>query len=367
MFTFEVIKTCKTTKARAGVLHTPHGDILTPIYMPVGTQATVKAMSSQDLQEMNAQIILANTYHLFLRPGHQLIQEAGGLHSFMHWDRPILTDSGGFQVFSLGLLNKISEEGVEFRSHIDGSRKMLTPERAMEIQHALGSDIMMCFDECVSYPTEYQQTKDSMEMTHRWAKRCKAAHHTDRQALFGIVQGGMYADLRRESARFIADCDFPGNAIGGLSVGEPKPLMYDMLDVVTDVLPTSKPRYLMGVGTPDCFVEGISRGVDMFDCVLQTRNARNATLLTSHGKVNILNQKYERDFTPLDEACDCYTCRNHTKAYLRHLFKAKEILGARLATYHNLYFSLKLVEGARQAILDGCYPEYQAKILNIYG
>lgn len=366
-FTFEVEKTCKHTGARAGMLHTPHGDIKTPIYMPVGTQATVKAVDSRELLEMNAQIILSNTYHLYLRPGHELIREAGGLHSFMNWERPILTDSGGFQVFSLGLLNKISEDGVEFQSHIDGSRHLITPEKAMEIQNALGSDIIMAFDECVSYPTSYEDTKSSMEMTHRWAKRCVAAHKDEKQALFGIVQGGMYRDLREQSSKFIRDCDFIGNAIGGLSVGEPKPLMYEMLEVVTDILPQNKPRYLMGVGTPDCLVNGIARGVDMFDCVLQTRNARNATLLTSHGKVNILNKKYERDFTPLDPACGCFTCKNHTRAYLRHLFKAKEILGARLATIHNLYFTLKLVEGAREAILNDCYPEYMEKILQVYG
>ncbi len=366
-FSFEVVKTCKDTGARAGILHTPHGDIKTPIYMPVGTQATVKAVDTRELKEMNAQIILSNTYHLYLRPGHELIRQAGGLHKFMNWDRPILTDSGGFQVFSLGLLNKISEDGVEFQSHIDGSRHLITPEKAVEIQNALGSDIMMAFDECVSYPTSYEDTKASMEMTHRWADRCKNAHKNEKQALFGIVQGGMYRDLRAESAKFITDCDFIGNAIGGLSVGEPKPLMYEMLEVVTDILPATKPRYLMGVGTPDCLVNGIARGVDMFDCVLQTRNARNATLLTSRGKVNILNKKYETDFTPLDENCSCFACRNHTKAYMRHLFKSKEILGARLATLHNLHFTLKLVEEARQAILDDCYKEYMEKILHIYG
>ena len=285
----------------------------------------------------------------------------------MNWDRPILTDSGGFQVFSLGLLNKVSEEGVEFRSHIDGSKHMITPEKAMEIQNALGSDIMMCFDECVKYPASYEDTKKSMEMTHRWAKRCIDAHKNEKQALFGIVQGGMYKDLRQESAKFISDCDFIGNAIGGLSVGEPKHLMYEMIEHVNEILPENKPRYLMGVGTPDCFMEGIARGVDMFDCVLQTRNARNATLLTWNGKVNILNKKYEKDFTPLDEHCDCFCCKNHTKAYLRHLFKAKEILGARLASIHNLHFSLKLVEGAREAILEDRYPEYMEQVLKIYG
>lgn len=366
MFEFTVEKECKHTKARAGILKTPHGEIKTPIYMPVGTQATVKAMTSHELIDMNAQIILGNTYHLYLRPGEQLIKEAGGLHKFMNWDRPILTDSGGFQVFSLGLLNKITEEGVEFRSHINGSSHMITPEKSIEIQQALGSDIMMAFDECVSYPTDYETTKASMEMTHRWAQRCKQAHVNEHQALFGIVQGGMYADLRRESAKAISEMGFPGHGIGGLSVGEPKDLMYEMLDEVTDILPKNKPRYLMGVGVPDNFVEGIGRGVDMFDCVLQTRNARNATLLTSQGKMNILNKKYERDFTPPDHECDCYTCKNHTRAYLRHLFKAKEILGARLATYHNLYYSLKLVEGARQAILEDRFPEYQAKINSVY-
>ncbi len=365
-FSFELIKECKETGARAGILHTPHGDIETPVYMPVGTRATVKSMSNDDLLDMDAKIILANTYHLYLRPGNELIKEAGGLHKFMNWDRPILTDSGGFQVFSLGLLNKISEEGVEFQSHIDGSRHLITPEKAVAIQNDLGSDILMCFDECTSYPSSYEKTKASMEMTHRWAKRCIAAHKNDKQALFGIVQGGMYKDLRQESAKFINDCDFIGNAIGGLSVGEPKPMMYEMLEEVTPLLDKNKPRYLMGVGTPDCFVEGIARGVDMFDCVLQTRNARNATLLTSQGKMNMMNKKYEKDFTPVDSECECYTCKNHTRAYLRHLFKCKEILGARLATYHNLHFSLNLVRQARQAILEDRYPEFRQKILNVY-
>ncbi len=342
---YELIKTCKQTGARLGRLHTPHGVIETPIFMPVGTQATVKAMTPEELKDIGSQIILSNTYHLYMRPGHDLIERAGGLHKFMNWDKPILTDSGGFQVFSLGPLRKIKEEGVEFRSHLDGSKHFLSPEKATEIQNALGSDIIMAFDECAPYPADRQYVKNSLERTTRWLERCKAAHkYPERQALFGIVQGGMYKDLREQSAREITAIDLPGYAIGGLSVGEPKEMMYEVLDYTVPLLPEDKPRYLMGVGSPDDLLEGVLRGIDMFDCVLPTRIARNGTAMTSQGKVVVRNASYAEDFTSLDPECDCYTCRNYTKAYLRHLIKCNEILGARLLTIHNLHFLLKLME-----------------------
>lgn len=348
---FELLHTCKQTGARRGRIHTPHGIIETPIFMPVGTKATVKAMTPEELIEIGSQIILSNTYHLYLRPGHELIAKAGGLHEFMHWDRPILTDSGGFQVFSLGDLRKITEEGVAFQSHNDGSRHFISPEKAVEIQTALGSDIMMAFDECAPYPAERDYVKKSLERTTRWAARCKEAHwNTEKQALFGIVQGGMYRDLREQSVQELLELDFPGYAIGGLSVGEPKELMYEVLDYTVPLLPSDKPRYLMGVGTPDHLIEGVLRGVDMFDCVLPTRIARNGTAMTTLGKVVIKNKKYEEDFSPLDPNCSCYTCTNYTKAYLRHLCKENEILSARLMTIHNLYFLLNLMSGIRGAI-----------------
>ena len=359
MFEFEVVKECEKTGARAGVLHTPHGDIKTPVYMPVGTQAAVKALTTQQVEECGAQILLANTYHLYLRPGDELVKEAGGLHQFMHWDKPILTDSGGFQVFSLGELRRLTEEGAHFKSHLDGSAHTLTPEKVMQIEQNLGADIIMAFDECTPYPATYEYTKNSMERTHRWAERCQKAKTSRNQALFGIVQGGMFADLRRESALAINSMDFPGNAIGGLSVGEPKAKMYELLEVVTPLLERNKPRYLMGVGTPDCLLEGIERGVDMFDCVLQTRIARNGTALTSQGKKVVRNAEYARDFSPLDPECDCYACRNFTRAYIRHLLKAGEILGGMLLSLHNIHFTVKLMEGAREAILGGYFPEYK--------
>ncbi len=316
---YELIKTCKQSGARLGRLHTPHGIIETPIFMPVGTQATVKTMTPEELKGMNAQIILSNTYHLFLRPGHKLIEKAGGLHKFMNWDRPILTDSGGFQVFSLGPLRKISEEGVEFRSHLDGSKHFISPEIAVEIQNSLGSDIMMAFDECAPYPADYDYVKNSLERTTRWAKRCKDAHkNTENQALFGIIQGGMYKDLRKQSAEEIIGLDFPGYSIGGLSVGEPKDIMYEVLEYTTPLMPTDKPRYLMGVGSPDDLIEGVIRGVDMFDCVLPSRIGRNGTAMTSRGKVVIKNAIHTESFEPLDPECDCDTCKNYSKAYLRH-------------------------------------------------
>lgn len=357
-FSFELLKTCSRTGARAGILHTPHGDIPTPIYMPVGTQATVKAMTSREMEEINTKILLSNTYHLALRPGEKLIKKAGGLHRFMNWDRPILTDSGGFQVFSLASLNKISEEGVLFRNHLDGSRMMMSPESSMQVQQDLGSDIAMAFDVCSPYPCEYRQAKENMERTHRWLTRCKAAHTREDQALFGIVQGAFYKDLRIESAKFMADQDLIGYGIGGLSVGEPKDMMYDMLDALMPHMPENKPRYLMGVGTADCLVEGVRRGVDMFDCVLATRVARNGTALTSGGRLVVRNAAYQEDFGPIEEGCDCYACQNHSRAYIRHLIKAGEITGARLISIHNLRYLLRLMEQAREAILQDRYPEF---------
>ena len=364
---YELIKECKDTKARVGRLHTPHGIIDTPVFMPVGTQATVKTMTPEELKTIGAEIILSNTYHLYLRPGHELVKGAGGLHKFMNWDRPILTDSGGFQVFSLGPLRKITEEGVTFKSHLDGSSHFLTPEKATEIQMALGSDIAMVFDECAPYPCTHEYAKNSLERTSRWAKRCKEFHNREDQALFGIVQGGIYLDLREQSAKEIVDIDFPGYAIGGLSVGEPKHHMYEVLEHTTPLLPRDKARYLMGVGSPDCLVEGVLRGVDMFDCVLPTRIARNGTMMTQNGKVVIKNAKYTSDFEPLDPGCDCYTCKNYSKAYLRHLFKANETLGLRLATIHNLHFLIKLMKNMRQAILDDRFLEYKNEFFGQYG
>lgn len=350
--TYELIHECKQTGARRGVIHTPHGDIQTPIFMPVGTQATVKAMTPEELkEEVKAQIILSNTYHLYLRPGEKIVKEAGGLHKFMRWDRPILTDCGGFQVFSLSDLRKISEEGVEFKSHLDGSKHFFTPEKVMQIEEDLGADIIMSFDECVGYPATYDYTKDSMERTTRWAKRCKEAHKTtEKQALFGIVQGGMFKELREQSAKDLVALDFPGYAVGGLSVGEPKDMMCDLLAFTTQFLPKDKPRYLMGVGSPDYLLEAVLRGIDMCDCVLPTRIARNGTATTSQGKVVVRNATYERDFSPLDPNCDCYTCKNYTRAYIHHLIKAKEILGARLLTLHNLRFLTRLMEQVRKEI-----------------
>ncbi|HDJ1467639.1 TPA: tRNA guanosine(34) transglycosylase Tgt [Clostridioides difficile] len=365
---YELIKTCKQSGARLGRLHTPHGIIETPIFMPVGTQATVKSMTPEELKEIGSQIILSNTYHLYMRPGHELIKRAGGLHKFMNWDKPILTDSGGFQVFSLGPLRKIKEEGVEFRSHLDGSKHFLTPEKAMEIQNALGSDIMMAFDECAPYPSDREYVKNSLERTTRWLKRCKDAHNnTDKQALFGIIQGGMYKDLREQSAKEITNIDLPGYAIGGLSVGEPKPLMYDVLEHTTPLMPKDKPRYLMGVGSPDDLVEGVIRGVDMFDCVLPTRIARNGTAMTSQGKVVVRNATYAEDFTPLDPECDCYACKNYSRAYIRHLIKANEILGARLITTHNLHFLLNLMKQIRQAIMEDRLLDFRNEFFAKYG
>ncbi len=357
--TYELIRQCPETGARAGRLHTPHGSFDTPMFMPVGTQGTVKTLSPEELHTMGAGVILGNTYHLFLRPGHEIVKKAGGLHRFMNWDGAILTDSGGFQVFSLGALRKISEEGVAFRSHHDGSKQFLSPEKSMEIQMALGSDIAMAFDECTPYPADYEYACRSMRLTTRWAKRCQAVHNREDQALFGIVQGGMYADLRQESAEQLVAMDFPGYAIGGLSVGEPKPLMYEVLEQTVPFLPQNKARYLMGVGTPDCLVEGVARGIDMFDCVFPTRVARNGTAITSQGRVVIRNAAYIEDFTPLDPECDCYTCRNYSRAYLRHLIRCDEIFGLRLMSLHNLHYLIKLMHQIRTAIIEGNYPEFR--------
>jgi queuine tRNA-ribosyltransferase len=364
--TYELVKKCSKTGARAGRLHTPHGTFDTPIFMPVGTQATVKAISPEELKDMGAGIILSNTYHLYLRPGHELVKEAGGLHKFMNWDRGILTDSGGFQVFSLGELRKITEEGVTFRSHIDGSKHFLTPEKATEIQMALGSDIIMAFDECVPYPADHDYARKSTERTTRWAERCKEAHKRTDQALFGIVQGGMYKDLRTMSAKDLVSLDFPGYAVGGLSVGEPKPLMYEMLEHTVPLLPEGKPRYLMGVGTPDCLVEGVMHGIDMFDCVFPTRVARNGTVMTSWGRLVVKNAEYAKDFRPLDEKCGCYTCQNFSRAYIRHLFKTDEIFGLRLTTIHNLHFLLQFMKEMRKAIIEDHFVEFREEFLAQY-
>lgn len=366
--TYELIKKDSRTKARRGRVNTPHGPIETPVFMPVGTAGTVKAMKPEEVRDMGAQIILGNTYHLYLRPGHEVVKAAGGLHKFMNWERAILTDSGGFQVFSLGAMRKISEEGVEFRSHIDGSKHMLSPEKSMEIQNALGSDIMMAFDECAPYPADRNYVKNSLERTTRWLKRCKEYHkNTEQQSLFGIMQGGMYKDLRKQSAEEIVELDLPGYAIGGLSVGEPKEIMYEVMDDCVDYLPADKPRYLMGVGSPDCLFEGVERGIDMFDCVLPTRIARHGMAMTSQGRVNIKNAKYERDFTPLDPNCDCYTCRNYSKAYLRHLFKSDEILSSMLMTTHNLHFLVNTMAGIRKAFEEDRFLEYKKEFYDSYG
>lgn len=367
MFEFELIKEDPRSRARIGKFHTPHGSFDTPIFMPVGTQATVKAVTPKDLEEIKAQVILSNTYHLYLRPGHELVKEAGGLHKFMNWNRPILTDSGGFQVFSLADLREIKEEGVTFQSHLDGSTHFLSPERVMEIQNALGADIIMAFDECTPYPADYDYAKRSAERTTRWLKRCIQAHRREDQALFGIIQGGMYADLRQMSAESILEQDLPGYAIGGLSVGEPKSLMYEMLECTVPIMPKNKPRYLMGVGSPDCLLEGVLRGVDMFDCVLPTRIARNGTTLTSQGKVVVRNAAYEKDFAPLDPECDCYTCKNFTRAYLRHLIKANEILASILTSIHNLRFLIKLMEQVREAIMHESLIEFRNEFFAKFG
>jgi len=385
VFEFRLIKKDLHTRARLGKITTRHGQVSTPVFMPVGTQATVKAMTPEELKEIGVEIILSNTYHLYLRPGHELIRDMGGLHRFMHWDRPILTDSGGYQVFSHCELRQIKDEGVYFQSHLDGSKHFLSPEKAVEIQEFLGADIIMCFDECTPYPATRDYTAASMELTHRWAKRCKEAFENRVKGqgsgvrkqrndnaellapcpvplaplLFGIIQGGMFNDLRKESAEAITEIGFDGYAIGGLSVGEDKMLMYEMIDAAAPFLPPAKPRYLMGVGTPEDLVEGVARGIDMFDCVMPTRNARNGTLFTKHGKLGIRNARYANDPNPVEDGCGCYTCRNYSRAYLRHLFAANEILAARLGTTHNLYYYTKLMADIRDAIETDRFQEFR--------
>ena len=357
-FSFELQKIDPETGARAGILHTPHGDIETPVYMPVGTQATVKGLLPDRLEAIGSQIILSNTYHLYMRPGDELIARAGGLHKFMNWHRPILTDSGGYQVFSLSNLNNITDDGVKFNSHVDGSSHLFTPEKAMEIQHNLGSDIIMQFDECSEYGYTHEQAEKAMKRTSAWLERCYKAHDNPAQALFPIVQGNFYQDLRRESLSRALPFVKHGIAIGGLSVGEPKSLMYEILDDLQPRLPTDVPRYLMGVGSPDCLVEGVLRGIDMFDCVLATRVARNGTALTSTGKVVVRNGKFREDFTPLDPACNCYTCQNYTKAYLRHLVNVGEMTGAILLSLHNISYLHSLMRGLRESILGGYVKDF---------
>ena len=365
---YELVAKDEKTGARAGIIHTPHGSFPTPIFMPVGTQASVKGVSPDELLDINAGIILSNTYHLFLRPGSELVKKAGGLHKFMHWPRAILTDSGGFQVFSLGDLRKITEEGVTFRSHLDGSKKFLSPEVSMKVQRDLGSDIVMAFDECVPYPADFAYTKQSTERTTRWAILSKKAMEgAENQGLFGIVQGGMFKELRRYSAEALIELDFPGYAVGGLSVGEPPELMNEMLGYTLELLPQNKPRYLMGVGTPDYLVEGVARGIDMFDCVYPTRVARNGMAMVHSGRIVIKNSEYTEDERPLEEGCGCYACRNgYTRSYIRHLFRAGEIFGLRLLSLHNLYLLCQFMRNVRQSIIDGRFGEFRSEFMANY-
>jgi len=352
------------SEARLGKITTPHGEIDTPVFMPVGTQGTVKGLTPERVSDLGAQIILGNTYHLYLRPGHELIRELGGLHKFMNWQHPILTDSGGFQIYSLGALRKVTEEGASFQSHIDGSRHFISPEICMEIQEALGSDIMMCLDECVSYPANFDYAEKSLDMTLRWAKRCSVAKKNDHQALFGISQGGEYNTLRRRGIEELIDIGFDGYALGGLSVGEPKEVMREITAEFTPLLPEEKPRYLMGVGLPEDIVESVHHGIDMFDCVMPTRNARNGMLFTSNGKVVIRNARYREDGSPVDSECDCYTCRNYSRAYLRHLFIAGEILGLVLNTIHNIRYFMNLMENIRDAIRNDNYRAFREDFMS---
>ena len=369
---FSVYKKDKTSLARAGKFVTDHGEVETPIFMPVGTNGVVKTMTPKELKEASAQIILGNTYHLYLRPGLEVIEGAGGLHKFNGWDRPILTDSGGFQVFSLSHLGKMTEEAITFRSHIDGSKHKLSPEISMEIQNTLGSDIIMAFDECTSYPCDHETAKKSLDLTHKWETRSKI--HFDKlppkyghqQFLFGIVQGSVFADLRQESVEELTKLDFDGYAIGGLAVGEPKSVKNETIELVSPLLPEDKPHYLMGVGKPEDIISGIERGIDMFDCVLPTRNARNGTLYTWNGRINIKNAKYRMDYKPIDENCDCYTCRNFSRAYLRHLYKIGDITGLRLNTVHNIHFFIELTSRARQALMEERFDSFLKNFYNNY-
>ncbi len=366
-FYLEILHVDKQTGARYGILHTPHGDVEVPMFMPVGTLATVKTLSPEELKEMGAGVILANTYHLSLRPGEDIVAEAGGLHKFMNYDGPILTDSGGFQVFSLAEKRKITEEGVEFKNHLNGDKLFYTPEKVIEIEEKLGADIIMSFDECIPYPVSYEYAKKSTERTLRWAKRGLLVHTREDQALFGIVQGGEFQDLREMCAKELALMDFPGYSIGGTSIGEPKDVCLKMVDYAVKYLPFDKPRYLMGVGSLDYLLEGIARGVDMFDCVLPTRLARHGALMTSSGRVNIRDAKYKTDFTPLDPNCDCYCCKNYTKAYLRHLYICDETFGKRLLSIHNIRFLIHVMEGARKAIQEDRFLDFMKLTLAAFG
>ena len=366
-FYLEIKHIDKTTGARYSVLHTPHGDVELPAFMPVGTLATVKGLSPEELKEMGSGTILSNTYHLSIRPGADLVAKAGGLHKFMNYDGPILTDSGGFQVFSLGELRKITEEGVHFKNHLNGDKLFFSPEVSIDIQEKLGADIIMSFDECMPYPVSYEYAKKSMERTLRWAARGKAAHKRNDQALFGIVQGGEFTDLREECAKKLVEMDFPGYSIGGTSIGEPKDVCFKMVADAVRYLPADKPRYLMGVGSLDYLLEGAALGVDMFDCVLPTRLARHGALMTHRGRVNIRDAKYKEDFSPLDPECDCYCCKNYTKAYLRHLYVCDEIFGKRLLSIHNVRFLISVMEGARKAIQEDRFLEYKNQVLEAFG
>lgn len=366
--TYELIKTCRQTGARLGKIHTPHGTIDTPTFMPVGTQATVKTMSPVELEQLDAQIILSNTYHLLLRPGHELIREAGGLHAFMNWHRPVLTDSGGFQVFSLSALRQVTETGVHFRNHLNGDRIFLGPQEAMDIQNALGADIIMAFDECPPLEADEAYIRASTARTSRWAEACLRAHaRPQQQALFAIVQGGFTVEQRLISVKDLTAMDFSGYAIGGLSVGETKAQMYHVLEAVTPHLPADRPRYLMGVGSPDALIEGVMRGIDMFDCVLPTRIARNGTLMTRTGRMVVKNAQYARDFSPIDETCACFTCRNFSRAYVRHLLHTGEVLGIRLTTIHNVHFLLQLMRDVRQAIAQDRLASFREEFFTSYG
>lgn len=370
MLKLNLIAEDKSSKARAGWFETDHGVVETPIFMPVGTQGTVKAVNQYYLEkEIKAQIVLSNTYHLYLRPGTDILESAGGLHKFMNWQKPILTDSGGYQVFSLTELRKLKENGVEFRSHLDGSKHFFTPEKVIQIQRSIGSDIMMVLDECAPYPCDYDYAKKSVQLTSNWAVLNKNAFvnsepkYGHKQFLFGIIQGSVHKDLRKKSADDLLELDFDSYAIGGLAVGEPTEQMYELVDYTTDLMPVDRPRYLMGVGRPENILESIARGVDMFDCVMPTRNARNANVFTWNGTLSMRNAKYKDDFNPLDENCNCYTCRNYTRAYLRHLFVAEEILALELASIHNLYFYLELVRNARAKIINGTFNKWKNQVI----
>ncbi len=366
-FYLEIKHVDKTTGARYGILHTPHGDCEVPMFMPVGTLATVKTLSPEEVKSLGAGVILANTYHLHLRPGEDIVAEAGGVQKFMNYNGPMLTDSGGYQVFSLADNRKITEKGVTFKSHLNGDTIEFTPEKVIDIEEKIGADIAMSFDECIPYPASYEYAKKSTERTYRWAKRGRIAHKREDQALFGIVQGGDYEDLRKWSAEELVKLDFDGYSIGGTSIGEPKEVCFRMIDYAIKYLPEDKPRYLMGVGSLDYILEGIAKGIDMMDCVLPTRIARHGTLMTHNGRINIRKEMYKRDFTPLDPECDCYTCKNYTKAYLRHLYVSGETFGARLLSIHNIRFLISIVEGAREAIKEDRFKEYKDEVLKKYG